>query len=173
MKLHTLSSVLLSAVLTTNIAIAADDTKTTEAAKVTEVAETTEATTETTEVTTETTETVSGKEVYQTYCIACHVSEGMPTIAPPIFAVKNHVTAEYPEREDFVKRVADWVKAPNADDVLMPGAVRKFGLMPAMPQLSDEQAQAVAEFLFDSDMELPDWYAKHYEEEHGEAPKAQ
>ena len=165
MKSLTLTSVLLSAALASNIAMAADETKTpetTEAAEVAAVAETTEKT-----------ETVSGQEVYQTLCIACHVSEGKPTIAPPIFAVKNHVTAEYPEREDFVKRVAEWVKAPNADDVLMPGAVRKFGLMPAMPQLSDEQAVAVAEFLFDSDMELPDWYAEHYEEEHGEKPKAQ
>ena len=159
MKSLTFSSVLLSAVLATNIAMATDETK---APALTEAAEATE-----------TTETISGKDIYQTYCIACHVSEGMPTIAPPIFAVKNHVTAKYPEREDFVKRVTEWVKAPNADDPLMPGAVRKFGLMPAMPYLSDEQAQAVAEFLFDSDMELPDWYAEHYEEEHGEAPKAQ
>lgn len=164
MKTLSFTSVILSALLTTNIAMAADDTKATEAKETVEKAVVAEATES---------NSVDGKAVYEANCIACHVSEGMPTIAPPIFAVKNHVTAEYPEREDFVKRVAEWVKAPNADDVLMPGAVRKFGLMPALPHLSDEDATAVAEFLFDSDMELPDWYAKHYEEEHGEAPKAQ
>lgn len=156
MKALSFAGVLLSAALTSTITLAADETKAPSAA-----------------MTSEQTETVSGKEVYQANCIACHVSEGMPTIAPPIFAVKNHVIANYPEREDFIKRVAEWVNAPSADDVLMPGAVRKFGLMPALPQLSDEQAQAVAAFLFDSDMELPDWYAEHYEAEHGEAPKMQ
>lgn len=120
----------------------------------------------------ETTKVSHGKEVYEKYCIACHVSEGKPTIAPPIFAVKNHVMDKYPERADFVKRVSEWVKAPNADDVIMRGAVGKFGVMPAMPYVSDEDAQAVAEFLFDSNMALPDWYAEHYKEEHGEAPKA-
>lgn len=156
MKALRFTSVLLSAVLTSSMALAADDAKVPEAATAPEK-----------------TEVVSGQDVYETNCIACHVSEGMPTVAPPIFAVKNHVIGSYPEREDFIKRVAEWVKAPNAEDVLMPGAVRKFGLMPALPQLSDEEAQAVAAFLFDSDMELPDWYAEHYKAEHGEAPKTQ
>jgi hypothetical protein len=52
----------------------------------------------------------------------------------------------------------------------MPGAIRKFGLMPAFP-LPDEELQAVAEFLYDSDMSLPDWYKEHYAAEHGEPPK--
>lgn len=122
--------------------------------------------------TTETAEPMmrSGKEVYESLCMACHATEGPATVAPPIFAVKNHVIQVYPERDDFVKRVVEWVKAPNADDPLMPGAVRKFGLMPAM-ELADEELTAVAEFLYDSDMALPDWYKQHYKEEHGEEPQ--
>ena len=112
-----------------------------------------------------------GKKVFESACMVCHAVEGRPTIAPPIFAVKSHVIAVHPERDDFIQRVKDWVEAPNADDALMPGAIRKFGLMPAMPQLSDEDLQVVAEYLFDTDMELSDWYKKHYEEEHGETPK--
>nr|CAA6822287.1 MAG: Unknown protein [uncultured Thiotrichaceae bacterium] len=112
-----------------------------------------------------------GAKVYQSACMVCHVAEGRPTIAPPIFAVKGHVIAVHPERDDFIKRVVSWVKEPNADDALMPGAVRKFKVMPAMPHLSDEDLVAVAEYLYDTDMELPDWYKEHYEEEHGEAPK--
>ncbi|CAA6809891.1 MAG: Unknown protein, partial [uncultured Thiotrichaceae bacterium] len=78
-----------------------------------------------------------GLKVYQSACMVCHVAEGRATIAPPIFAVKGHVIGVYPERDDFIQRVKSWVKAPDEKDVLMPGAVRKFGLMPAMPQLSD------------------------------------
>lgn len=111
----------------------------------------------------------SGKQVYESLCMACHSIEGPATVAPPIFAVKNHVVQVYPERDDFIKRVVEWVKAPDVDDPLMPGAVRKFGLMPAMP-LADAELTAVAEFLYDSDMVLPDWYKQHYKEEHGEEP---
>ncbi|MGB0848829.1 MAG: c-type cytochrome [Thiolinea sp.] len=112
-----------------------------------------------------------GNKVYQSACMVCHVAKGKPTIAPPIFAVKNHVIAEYPERDDFIQRVKSWVKAPNEEEALMRGAIRKFGLMPAMPQLSDDDLQAVAEYLFDTNMELPEWYKKHYEEEHGTPPE--
>lgn len=103
--------------------------------------------------------------------MVCHVAEGRPTIAPPIFAVKNHIIAEHPERDDFVQRVISWVKSPDEEKALMPGAIRKFGLMPAMPQLSDDDLQAVAEYLYDTDMNLPEWYKEHYKEEHGELPE--
>lgn len=116
-------------------------------------------------------ETKTGEEVYKTACAVCHVSEGKPTIAPPIFAVKNHVIDAFPERDDFIEQVKDWVKAPDEEKALMRGAIRKFGLMPAMAHLSDEDVQAVAEYLFDTDMTLPDWYKEHYKEEHGELPK--
>lgn len=112
-----------------------------------------------------------GKKVYESACMSCHVAEGKPTIAPPIFAVKNHVIGKYPERSAFIQRVSSWVKAPNADDVLMAGAVKKFGLMPAMPHLDDKDLRAVAEYLYDTNLSLPDWYKQHYKEEHGTLPK--
>jgi len=114
----------------------------------------------------------TGKEVYETYCMACHAIKGKATVAPPIFAVKNHVIQVYPKREEFVERVVSWVKSPDVEDPLMRGAVRKFGLMPSMPHISDTELTAVAEFLYDSDMALPEWYKKHYKEEHGEEPKS-
>lgn len=117
-------------------------------------------------------ETPSGQELYKTACMACHVVEGKPTIAPPIFAVKNHVLDVYPERDEFIERIKSWVKAPSKDEALMRGAIRKFGLMPAMAHISDEDLQAIAEYIYDTDMELPEWYEKHYEEEHGKKPKS-
>lgn len=112
-----------------------------------------------------------GAKVYQSACMSCHTlaakEEG---IAPPLFGVKDHVIKAYPERTAFIKRVVDWVKAPNANDVLMPGAVKKFGLMPAQTQLSDADLQAVAAFIYDTDFTKPDWYAAHYQAEHGKKP---
>ena len=112
-----------------------------------------------------------GEKVYQSACMSCHVADGKPTVAPPIFAVKNHVIGKYAERDAFIERVKNWVKAPDANDVLMPGAVKKFGLMPAMPALAEADLQAVAEYLYDTDMSMPDWYKEHYEAEHGKQPE--
>ena len=113
-----------------------------------------------------------GAKVYQSACMSCHAlvakEEG---IAPPLFGVKDHVIKAYPERAAFIKRVVDWVKAPNPNDVLMPGAVKKFGLMPAQTQLSDTDLQAVAEFIYETDFTKPDWYAAHYQAEHGKKPQ--
>ncbi|MGV6840483.1 MAG: hypothetical protein ACWA40_09855 [Planktomarina sp.] len=52
----------------------------------------------------------------------------------------------------------------------MPGAVKKFGLMPEVG-ITREEAAAVSAYLFDTDLTAPDWYIEHYKEEHGEAPK--
>ena len=112
-----------------------------------------------------------GRKVFESACMSCHAIEGKPTVAPPIFAVKNHVMGKYSDRDAFIQRVTSWVKAPNADDVLMPGAVNKFGLMPALTTVSDDELKAVAEYLYDTDMSLPDWYKQHYKEEHGHMPK--
>lgn len=111
-----------------------------------------------------------GAALYQKLCVSCHAMQGKPTVAPPVFAMKNHVTDAHPDREGFVNYIVEWVKAPNADTALMRGAVKKFGLMPVLGY-DEAEVRTVAEWLYDTDTSLPDWYKKHYEEEHGQAPK--
>ena len=48
----------------------------------------------------------------------------------------------------------------------MPSASRKFVLMLPITNITDDELTVVAEFLYDSDMALPDWYKEHYKEEH-------
>jgi hypothetical protein len=70
---------------------------------------------------------------------------------------------------DFTQRIVNWVKEPNAEDVLMPGAIRRFGLMPKLGY-SELDVRLIAEYLYDGKTDLPEWYIKHYEEEHGQKP---
>lgn len=114
-----------------------------------------------------------GAKIYQSACMSCHALAAKEEggMGPPLFGVKDHVLKTYPERAAFIKRVVDWVKAPNPQDALMPGAVTKFGLMPAQTQLSETDVQAVAEFIYDTDFTKPDWYAAHYQAEHGKKPQ--
>lgn len=111
----------------------------------------------------------NGSELFDRLCVICHAKQGQPTNGPPVFAVVNHVRQAYPDRAGFVERIVTWVKEPNAEGALMPGAVRRFGLMPTLAY-SDNDVRLIAEYLYDGKTELPEWYKKHYEEEHGEAP---
>lgn len=49
----------------------------------------------------------TGKALYEQLCVSCHLSEGASAIAPPMFAVINHVKGTYPDRDEFIERVVD------------------------------------------------------------------
>lgn len=114
----------------------------------------------------------SGIQLYEENCASCHGGEqrGSDRVAPPIFAVKGHYLTPYPTKESFVQAVVAWVKAPEESRAHMPGAIRRFELMPAI-EISEADATKIAEFIFDGQFDRPGWYAQHYREEHGEDPK--
>lgn len=105
----------------------------------------------------------------QNNCLICHTigakNEPAQAIAPPLFAVKNHLKG-FADRDAFIAHVREWVKAPSAEHARMPGAVKKFGLMPAFP-LTDEVLEEIAGWIYDTPMNKPNWTAKHYRKEHG------
>jgi mono/diheme cytochrome c family protein len=114
-------------------------------------------------------EEMRGEALFQQLCAECHVSEGAPTKAPPMFAVVNHIKGSYPDREEFIERIVDWVWQPDASQSLMPGALRRFGPMPKLGY-DAEQVRLIAEYLFDDGPPLPDWYVEHYRQMHGRDP---
>jgi len=111
-----------------------------------------------------------GAQLFQQMCGSCHVLSGPPTVAPPAFAVINHVKRAYPQRQDFINRVVQWVQKPDASRSLMPGAVRRFGLMPAIPRV-ETQTWHIAGYLYDTKLSPPGWYRQHFEAEHGRPPQ--
>ena len=74
---------------------------------------------------------VEGEAVFTRVCFDCHnaTEEGPDMVAPPIFAAKNHYSG-FAAREDFVAAVSGYLLDPTEQTAQMPGAVRKFGLMP-------------------------------------------
>ena len=111
----------------------------------------------------------NGESLIMQLCASCHVLEGKPTIAPPIFAVKIHVKRAYADRDAFVQRIVDWVEEPDEAITLMPGAVNRFGLMPKL-SYKTEDVREVAEYIYDTDFEVPEWYRQHYKQMHGVEP---
>jgi len=69
-------------------------------------------------------------------------------LAPPMPMVKKHYQRTYPEREEFVEKVAAWIAAPNADAALLHHAVERFGLMPPLG-INKETRQQIAGYIYD------------------------
>lgn len=102
-------------------------------------------------------------------CFACHNPKAPSheeILAPPFAAVKFRYQMMYKTKEEFAQAVYDYVINPTEEKALMFGAVRRFGVMPALP-LPEDQIKAIANYIYDNDVEAPDWFAEHFEEQHG------
>ena len=107
-----------------------------------------------------------GEELYGQLCASCHTPNASVKIAPPIFAVVDHVRQAYPQRDDFISQVVEWVDEPKAEVALMPGAIRKFNLMPKLGY-SQSDVEKIAAYLFDKNTVLSKEYLEHKKKGHG------
>jgi cytochrome c len=109
----------------------------------------------------------NGYKVYQENCKSCHIEMISKTEtlkifktlkAPPMVEVskqlKNNIMIgdddEDVHRFTVVSFIKAYVKKPSLDySMCNPGAIERFGIMPAQSQLSEEERQAVAEWIYD------------------------
>lgn len=114
-----------------------------------------------------------GEKLYKTYCSACHGTTGgmdmSKRLAPPVFAVQMHYLGPYPEKTAFVTAVVDWLAEPDESKTLMPGAIRKFKLMPLI-KVTRGDAEKIAAYIYAGGFESPAGFEEHYEEMHGKPP---
>ena len=106
-----------------------------------------------------------GEELFKIYCNACHgteVSDPNSRLAPPAFMVKQHYTNRFDDKEAFIDRVATWIVQPSADKALMPGAIRRFNLMPPLA-LPEKDRKAIAKYFYDNEFAEPDWFKDHHQ----------
>ena len=89
-----------------------------------------------------------GARIYETLCAGCHALGTPARTAPPLAHVAMRYRQAYPDRDEAVARLADYVRAPAAArSVLSPDLVQRWGVMPALP-LPDEQLRAVALYVW-------------------------
>lgn len=108
-----------------------------------------------------------GFDILESNCFTCHSAKGTQAdrIAPPMIAIKKHYIDENTTKESFVNDLVSFVMNPTEEKSKMPGAIDKFNLMPKL-NYSEAQLTAVAEYLFATEIEAPDWFEKHYNTEH-------
>jgi len=109
-----------------------------------------------------------GKKLMETNCYVCHSPTASidDRIGPPMIAIKKHYLTEGISKEQFIEDIQNWIKNPNEEDAKMYGAVKKFGVMPKTPY-PEETINQIADYMFDNDIEEPEWFEAHYNEERG------
>ncbi|MDP5229455.1 MAG: DUF3365 domain-containing protein [Cellulophaga sp.] len=108
-----------------------------------------------------------GKELMETNCYSCHnpnTKQG-GRIAPPMIAVKEHYKKDSTTKEEFIQDIIAWTKKPSVEISKMPGAVRRFGVMPYLPY-PEKDIAAIADYMFTHDIDEPEWFEDHRKQEH-------
>ena len=109
-----------------------------------------------------------GKKLMEINCYACHnpSTDHDQRIAPPMIAVKKHYISQNTTKEQFIADMQEWIKNPSEEKSKMPGAIRNFGLMP-YAHFPEETIFQIADYIYDYDIEQPEWFTDHFNEERG------
>jgi len=111
-----------------------------------------------------------GFTLMKSNCYICHnpnTKSHDDIIAPPFVAVKKRYSKQYENEEAFINAVVNWVQNPNEEEALMRGAVKEFKVMPKMP-LETKILQKIASYMYENEMEEPEWFGEHVKEMHGD-----
>lgn len=109
-----------------------------------------------------------GEQNVAMFCNACHAPKESEDamLAPPFAAVKSHYMNADITQDEFVANMVAFLNDPSAEKSKMKGAVRRFEVMPKIP-LTEAQFEAIATYLFHTDIEAPSWFEAHQKEMHG------
>jgi len=96
-----------------------------------------------------------GYELMIQKCFICHFEKPDPSrrdqmLAPPFLRVQEHYKPTYPKKEEFISAVMAIINNPSEENTLMPGAVKKFNLMPKLIY-NQEELRLIAEALYNID----------------------
>ena len=114
----------------------------------------------------------NGKELVQKYCNVCHNpnASAQNRIAPPMIAIKEHYISDDTTEEEFTNALLNWVKKPSKEISRMPGAVRRFGLMPFQPY-KEEDIRTIASYIYNFEMEEPKRFNENQKKGNGMGSK--
>lgn len=109
-----------------------------------------------------------GKKLMETNCYVCHspIASQNDRLGPPMVAIKKHYINDSTTKEEFINAIQKWVKNPTEENAKMFGAVRRFGVMPKTP-FPEETVKIIADYMFDNDIDQPEWFEDHFNQERG------
>lgn len=115
-----------------------------------------------------------GRTLMENKCYLCHSPKAAEAsmIAPPMVAIKARYSKEPKTKKEFIADLWNFVEKPTKEHAKLKGAVKRFGLMPYQPY-KQEDIEAIAAFMYDYEIEEPEWFQNHWNENHGGKRKKQ
>lgn len=109
-----------------------------------------------------------GKKLMEANCYVCHSPSASEDnrIAPPMIAIKRRYSMGNTSKEAFINSMQNWIKNPTEDNAEMYGAVKRFGVMPKQV-FPEETIKEIADYMFEFDIEKPEGFDEHYNQQHG------
>ncbi|WP_101445321.1 DUF3365 domain-containing protein [Aquimarina sp. MAR_2010_214] len=106
-----------------------------------------------------------GKKIMETKCYLCHSpsADHDGSIAPPMVAIKSHYLNDDTTKKEFGDAIWNFLQKPSEEKSRMPGAVRRFGVMPYQV-FSEEEIRLIADYMYEFKIEEPKWFKQHIEE---------
>ncbi len=101
---------------------------------------------------------LDGELLMKNNCLTCHGNgDSHETIlAPPMRGVKMHYLEDDMTEAEFVSSVVNWVKNPNEENSKMPGAIKRFKVMPKQ-NFNEEEVKAIAAYMYRNNLPKPEW----------------
>ena len=113
-------------------------------------------------------QSLEGYELLKNQCYVCHSpvsSSHDEIIAPPMAAVKMRYSRSFKTKDEFVEALVSWSMNPVKEKALMRGAVDRFQQMPKQAFI-EEDVRKIAVFIYENELEEPEWFAAHEKEMH-------
>jgi len=99
---------------------------------------------------------MSGEQLFQTNCTACHVTahteDESKMLAPPIMGAVKHVKEKFGSKEEAVKFMVDYIQNPSKEKAACEShSIEKFGVMPSQKGVvSPEDIEKIASYIYDT-----------------------
>ena len=98
----------------------------------------------------------SAEVLFDTKCMMCH-SKTRPAdistvIAPALMGVMRHIKMEYPDRDEAIAFMSDYILNPTIDKAIcMPSKIERFGLMPSQKgSVTNKELKEITGWMFDN-----------------------
>ena len=98
----------------------------------------------------------SAEELFDVKCAACHTktrpADMSKVVAPALMGVMRHIKMDYPQKDEAVKFMVDYVLAPSKEKAIcMPQKIERFGLMPSQKgKVTEEDLKKITAWMFDN-----------------------
>lgn len=88
-------------------------------------------------------------------------------IVAPMIAVKQYYISAYTTKKALIASKQSWIKNSTKKNAKMLGAIEKFAIIPKTPYPA-ETIKQIVEYIYDHDMEQPDWFKNYYNDKLGD-----